>query len=310
VPGSTHRALLWAFPPSCSLIFQPLLNAGCSALHLPFFGEQEPREDKNLDKTSGERLSGRGAAAPASRLPSCALGLHQHQLAGAKGRRRQASHQCGTGAGAEQRPGICPILVHAARLRRCWDQRDELSGSVPASRRLWRGMTRTRHKERSEMLKGEPYFSLPFELAVLVCLLSRCCVSARLDGDFPCRRQGVAGLQEGARWPWPCWAACRQRGLRPKAPAACPRLRLLQPAALSVPGACQRHSASPGFAMPAPACPGQGGTLTKSVQRCYCLLTGAGLCLTGVTRSFCSPERGKAEGCVSCHDGAGKRVLG
>lgn len=142
-----------------------------------------------------------------------------------KGRRCRASHQCGTGAAAKQCPGVCPSSVRAAWLRWWWDQRIELSGSVPARRRLRRGMAGTRHREKSEMLKGKPYSSHPFELPVLLCsLLSYCRVSAWLGGDFPCRRQDVARLQEGVRWPWSCWAVCRQRGLRSKAPAACPRL--------------------------------------------------------------------------------------
>lgn len=130
-----------------------------------------------------------------------------------KAGRWQASHWCGS---------VCPGSVCAAWLRRWRGRRTELPGSVPARSWLRRGIARTFCMEKSGMLKGKRHFSHPFELPVLVCsLLLYCCVSAWLDGDFACRGQGVAGLREEA---WLGWAACRQRGLRPKAPAACPRL--------------------------------------------------------------------------------------
>lgn len=75
--------------------------------------------------------------------------------------------------------GACPGSVRTAWLRRWWDQPAEVPGSVPARRQLRRGMARTCHGEKSEILKGQPYSSQPFEFPVSVCsFLSYCCVSA------------------------------------------------------------------------------------------------------------------------------------
>lgn len=144
---------------------------------------------ENLNRASGERLSGGVAAAPASRLPSCAPGLHQLRSAQhGKGGRWQALLCWGCRAAS----GVCPSSVHVAWW---WDQHAEAPGGVPPARhRLQRGTAGTRHGEKSEMLKGKLYSSHPFGLPFLISSFPlHYCGSIWFDGAFLCRRQVPVG---------------------------------------------------------------------------------------------------------------------